>query len=197
MTTQAQTKEIMTFDKYEIHVRELNNSRFNYAVQLRQLTPKAKYSPYKSIFNYGFNSYLDAINYANNYKEREVNRLEERKVERVKRAQENKVDAKDFYKIGDIVVNSWGYEQTNIDFYQVVDITARTIKIKSIHCETVKDSLESNGMSCLVVALKNEFEEDGEEYKLIVKKEGRLSNPERFYYFQKWDGRPEYKSWYA
>jgi hypothetical protein len=35
-------------------------------------------------------------------------------------------------KAGDIFYNSWGYEQTNIDFYQVVSTTAKTITLRKI-----------------------------------------------------------------
>lgn len=35
-------------------------------------------------------------------------------------------------KPGDIFYNSWGWEQTNIDFYQVVSTTAKTITIRRI-----------------------------------------------------------------
>lgn len=193
------TKEILTFDKYEIHVMELNNSRFNFAVQLRQLTPKAKYMPYKSIFNYGYQSYEEAIKKANDHKEKMVNRIENRKAEKIKRVEENKVDAKDFYKIGDIVVNTWGYEQTNVEFYQVISITARTIKVRRICGTQVEDSYEKHGMACEVVPIKDEFYEakhEKYEYQLRVGKDGNLSNPESYYHFHKWSGRPQYKSWY-
>ena len=36
------------------------------------------------------------------------------------------------YKVGDIIYNTWGYEQTNVDFYQVVAVTKSTIKIRNI-----------------------------------------------------------------
>jgi hypothetical protein len=200
MNNQKQTKEIIAVGKYEIHIRELTNSRFNYGVELRQLTPKAKYMPYKIIFNYGFSTYEEAVNCADNHKQRAVDileRLDKIKIERANRRQKNKVEAKEFYKIGDIVVNTWGYEQTNVGFFQVVDITARTIKIKEIDSKIFQDSMYAHGMACEVVAINDSFVENGEEYKLIVKKDGLLSKAERFYYFTKWQGTPIYKSWYA
>jgi len=36
------------------------------------------------------------------------------------------------YKVGDIFYDSWGYEQTNIDFYQVVEVTPKSIKLREI-----------------------------------------------------------------
>ena len=35
-------------------------------------------------------------------------------------------------KIGDILVSSWGYEQTNIDYYQVVAVSGSTATIRKI-----------------------------------------------------------------
>ena len=203
MWTQPQTKDILTFDKYELYVNELVNRKYNYSVVLRQLTPKAKYSPYKIIFNYGFKTYEEALNYAVDFKDKSIQKLEENKAikeaQKVKRAEENKVDAKDFYQIGDIVVNTWGYEQTNIEFYQVIKITARTIKVKRICSARLEDSYEAHGMACRVVPVRDKFiqnELKQIDYQLIVKKDGCLSSPERFYHFSKWDGLPKYESWY-
>lgn len=33
-------------------------------------------------------------------------------------------------KLGDIFVCSWGYDQTNVDFYKVVGVTAKSVKIQ-------------------------------------------------------------------
>ena len=35
-------------------------------------------------------------------------------------------------KIGDIVYNSWGWEQTNIDYFQVVGTSEKTVSIRAI-----------------------------------------------------------------
>ncbi len=34
--------------------------------------------------------------------------------------------------IGEVFVASWGYEQTNIDFYQIVGVTAKNVKLRPI-----------------------------------------------------------------
>ena len=50
-----------------------------------------------------------------------------------KRAEQKKTQAKENqvnYQVGDILVSSWGYDQTNIDWYQVID---RTNKIKTCY----------------------------------------------------------------
>ncbi len=35
-------------------------------------------------------------------------------------------------KAGDVFVESWGYDQTNVDFYQVTGTTAKMVEIKPI-----------------------------------------------------------------
>jgi len=40
-------------------------------------------------------------------------------------------------KVGDVFYTSWGYEQTNIDFYQVVDVKGESVVIRPIADETV------------------------------------------------------------
>ncbi len=44
------------------------------------------------------------------------------------------------YKVGQVLYDSWGYEQTNIDFYQVVEVSEKSIKIRSIAGELVPSS---------------------------------------------------------
>ena len=41
-------------------------------------------------------------------------------------------------KQGDIFVSSWGYDQTNVDFYEVVKVAAKTVTLIPIER---KDSL--------------------------------------------------------
>ncbi|EAJ5665885.1 hypothetical protein DL040_01675 [Campylobacter jejuni] len=45
-----------------------------------------------------------------------------------KKSKENE----DGYKVGDFLYSSWGYEQTNIDFYQVITTTEKTIFLAEV-----------------------------------------------------------------
>jgi hypothetical protein len=47
------------------------------------------------------------------------------------------------FVVGDIVINTWGYEQTNADFYQVVSVTEKTISIRAI-----EDTVTETGFMC-------------------------------------------------
>ena len=39
-------------------------------------------------------------------------------------------------KVGDIFRNSWGYEQTTVDFYQVVRVSAKSVWVRRIKGDT-------------------------------------------------------------
>lgn len=52
--------------------------------------------------------------------------------------QVEKQQARHTYKVGDILYASWGYEQTNINFYQVVAVEEKSIKIRPISQKVVK-----------------------------------------------------------
>lgn len=40
-------------------------------------------------------------------------------------------------KVGDVFVESWGYNQTNIDFYQVLRVMPKSVEIQRIKAKTV------------------------------------------------------------
>lgn len=98
-------------------------------------------------------------------------------------------------EVGDILDSSWGYEQTNVDFYQVTAVVGkRTIKIRKISHEMVEGSMISHGMACDVVPVKDSF--IGEEITKVVTCGDHISfNSYRG--ASKWNGRPCYNSWYA
>ena len=48
-----------------------------------------------------------------------------------------KVKFQNPYKVGDILHHSWGYDQTNCDFYQVVEVKKASVVLKPIAAETV------------------------------------------------------------
>lgn len=97
------------------------------------------------------------------------------------------------FNVGDIFYSSWGYDQTNVSFYQVVEKRGKTTAVlREIKQNTVEGSTERHGMACDVVGVKDAF--IGDEIKKRHGKYGfKLSCSERLY---KWDGKPCYKSWY-
>lgn len=49
------------------------------------------------------------------------------------------------FEVGQIYYDSWGYDQTNIDFYQIVEVKPKSVVIRSIGSEYVKGT---QGMDC-------------------------------------------------
>jgi len=47
------------------------------------------------------------------------------------------------FKPGDVIYNSWGYEQTNIDFYEVIRATAKTVLLREIEGKTTASGFMS------------------------------------------------------
>ena len=101
------------------------------------------------------------------------------------------------YKVGDILTGSWGYDQTNVDAFQVTGLKGKSVVLKRIGCEMV-DAV--SGMSCHVMPVKNDFAEGAEE---MVKKP-QTWNGESWYVklhyscsLSLWNGSKMYKSWYA
>ena len=115
-------------------------------------------------------------------------RKEERKVARAaarKEAQEN-------VKEGDIFVASWGWEQTNVDAYQVVAKKGATVTLCEIALKSVEGS--EGFMSDRVVPVKDAF--IGEEFKKRITGRG-INISDCQYATLAEEGKDFYRSWYA
>ena len=84
-------------------------------------------------------------------------------------------------KVGDVFVDSWGYEQTNIDFYQVVELVGKsTVVVREIGGETVGEP--TSYCSDVVRPVKDSFLLDSEgNYKEYRKRVTRWGNGEKDY----------------
>lgn len=155
---------------------------------------------FKYLFNYRFKSEERREQYLTDYIE-QYKKATETKAAKLKEKKEKQAElvASDHFKEGDIVVNTWGCEQTNVEFYKVIEVLPKSLKVARIGAKMVENSMMSHGMSCDV--MPNIDGEQGEQRILRLKIRSDLAvsicNPENYYYFHKWDGRPQYKSWYA
>lgn len=95
-------------------------------------------------------------------------------------------------EIGAIFYDSWGYEQTNIDFYQVIDkIGKRTLIVKEIASQSIR---ATGPMSDEVKAVKDAF--TSEEMKVMLTDNDSFKI-KGYRWASKWDGRALHRSWYA
>jgi hypothetical protein len=113
------------------------------------------------------------------------------------RALERKVEKAAFkhdFEIGDILYSSWGYEQTNVDFYQVVGKTDKTITVREI----AKEYKELGWLRSNSKARKDAFV--GEPFRRTVKYcnggKGTI-DIESYSGAWEWDGSEKYESRYA
>ena len=113
--------------------------------------------------------------------------LEERAEAKAKRkaeAKEAKEKAVKELKVGDIYYTSWGYDQTNVDFYKVVEIKKASALIVEVGSKTVLDK----GSYTEVVAVP-EIEVGKPMLKRIGEYGFKIAS---FAHAHKWDGKPKY-----
>lgn len=196
---ESQTIETINFDKYTftIYNRENITQYINkpIAVFYSKATPKAKYMPYKKIAHIVFATIEAAKEYVEKqkaYLKKVIADRQERKEKQ--RAANAAVLASDHFQIGSIVHCSWGYDQTQCDYYQVIKMTKKTITVKAI-CNTIVKG--SEGMDCcdMMPDIDN-FAENAETLTLRVYAGGNLSSINGYQYPKKWDGKAKYCSWY-
>lgn len=196
--------DVACYGKYSVQIYERierpNFKSHTHCAICYKETPRAKYGKIKVLWHYVFRDYEAAIKKANEYIgniKRNIEANEQRKKDTARKNKE--LDANEYYNIGDIIVNSWGYEQTNIEFYKVTRITKRTIYVREIPKKEAEN--EWRGAMCSHVIPEPEFFlKDSQEFPLRVNAMGdntSLSNGKSYMYFHKWDGRPKYCSWYA
>lgn len=122
-------------------------------------------------------------------------------------------------KVGDIFVSSWGYEQTNVDFYQVIALVGKhSVRVREVAPEIINEEACSS-MSCdreykmtneLLPPVRSIFIKDQENGDLKRINLGHDKDPEKAkancyilidgrYHAYKCNGetQKEYVSWYA
>lgn len=93
--------------------------------------------------------------------------------------------AKKKIEVGDIIVSSWGYDQTNIDFYKVVKQTASSVWIQKLG----KGYVEQTGWAHYKVVPVDVF---ATETQLVRRyKEGDFVKISDYEFAYLWDGEPE------
>lgn len=111
-------------------------------------------------------------------------------------------------KVGDIFYMSWGYEQTNLDFFQVVALKGKTqVIIKEVVLHVIAEEDYSHGMARevkfdktkAVPTTRSSFVKDNEQgmiKKVLGTKEEPYINMTSYANAYKYDGQELYESWY-
>jgi hypothetical protein len=162
-----QLNELIELYKSNFNLRlEITSNLDNKPVAvLYKPTPKAKFSKEKQIFGFRFLNEDRRLEYINeDYLNRVKNQEAKEKYKSDKKIK-NKSDLLNV-KVGDIFKDSWGYEQTNVDYFQVVAKPSSSfIVVKKINYELIDETVSN--MSAYVKPLINSFKNDEElKFKL-------------------------------
>jgi len=96
---------------------------------------------------------------------------------------------------GTIFLFTWGYEQTNLIFYQVVSSTAHTVNVREVAQKSIPDG-GYGSMSDHRIAVKDEFIGDEIRKKVQFSGNGPYLSMASYGWCGIWDGKPHCCSWY-
>lgn len=118
--------------------------------------------------------------------------------ERQDRMNERKLARKSFvhtYKVGDILTSSWGYDQTNIDFYQVKEVKGAFVIFQEIAQKRTYDTQDTGS----TMPVKDAFLTNAPELrKKVTGGNGyEYVNLSSYSSASKWDGKPKHWTAYA
>lgn len=97
-------------------------------------------------------------------------------------------------EVGNFLAASWGYEQTNVDFYKVTKLIGRTMA-EVVKVGAIDVGKDETGMSMASYVIPAEEPLQGAEPMRVVIKEGGAKIKGQW--ASVWNGQPRYVSWYA
>ena len=149
----------------------------------------------KPKFRYRYRSLEDAITAINEFLLMVEKRQESDKQYKIEQLQKKK-EIFSQVEVGSIFVSSWGYDQTNVDAYQVIEKKGTaTVILREIGLNIIENSDHGN-MSCSVLPDKDSFLEKSEPFEKRVNGYGITMNS--YSTACLWDGESSfYNSWYA
>jgi hypothetical protein len=125
--------------------------------------------------------------------QRQIAAVQAREVEKAER--KAKANAPHGWEVGLILVASWGYDQTNVDFYEVVEVLGKSmVRIEEIGSQAANDqSAGGSSMSNYVVpdvdSRSGKFQRCKVSFGRVKVSSCSSASP--------WDGKRKYCSWYA
>ena len=111
-----------------------------------------------------------------------------------RRAEQKAFDARNFLDVGDVIVNSWGYDQTNVDFYVIQSVSAKFVTVQP--CSSELTGGAGHSMSGYRIAKPETMHGEITRHGVYAfGSDARINF--KYGSAQKWDGQPEFCSWYA
>ena len=155
-------------------------------------TPKAKFNKEKMVYGYRFKTLDRAIEAVEEQLGNFLRNIEADAKLKAERKLRNEQEANNV-QVGDIFHSSWGFEQTNVNFYQVVaKPSPKTVVLREIAYESVE---ECSWASDYVKPLENQF--IGEEFKMRLNGQWlKFSSYKSATKINKAEDKKFYRSWY-
>jgi len=103
------------------------------------------------------------------------------------------------FKVGDILYSSWGYDQTNIDFYRVEKVSGGTVTVIQLESEEKTDPSPGGAGWSMIGKVTPTNRTKGAAFRRKVQTTGREPGIkiESYAGAWKWDGKPKQVSHYA
>lgn len=93
-------------------------------------------------------------------------------------------------EVGDILSASWGYNQTNVNFYEVTRVAGKaTVEVREVQSKVVRES----GHAIYVVPIKGKWKRGSSTMKKRVSTRGSVKINSSIY-ASEWDGKPMYET---
>jgi len=149
---------------------------------------KKKYTWY-----YSFKTKAAMMQYIDKSIKQQFDKLELKKQQQKEKSMLAKIN-REKVQVGDIFYTSWGYDQTNVEFFQVVSKpSAARVIIRAI----AMDMADAGFMSAACTPVKDMFISD--EKKCTINYNGDISNADEYEHtaYKCEQGKSYRKSWYA
>jgi hypothetical protein len=108
-------------------------------------------------------------------------------IDTIEKSRQERREYRHNLKEGDILVSSWGYDQTNISYYQVIEVGERSVRIREVGGKVVRSEQGAD----YVVAVPNSF--TGPIMTKIVR-QGDSVSISSYASAHPWDGKPRYQT---
>src|SRR5579859_5758462 len=105
----------------------------------KRLTSGPNKGRYKLLQNFAFSKEENRTSWVEN-KLAVINKRIQEKTEVTTAKKKIRADMQHGFAVGQILYDSWGYDQTNIDFYEVVEVKTKSVLLQSIGAEVVSQS---------------------------------------------------------
>lgn len=135
--TQSPAKiSAIKFDGYKIELSE-NKQGKPVARLFKFLTVGKNKGQYKLIHGYFFGTEARREEWINE----QMSKIKERIKDQIDyKAKKKEATGHHDFKAGEALYSSWGYDQTNIDFFEIIEVLPKSVRIRPISQIMVKDS---------------------------------------------------------